>query len=102
MTAPPFTLLFTREAEAVLTDLRSKKQYAEKLMKVQKALRLLAGNPRRPGLHSHAYKSMPGPRGATLWDSYVENNTPGAWRIFWCYGPEADSITIVTVGPHPD
>ena len=31
----------------------------------------------------------------------VENRTPGAWRLWWCYGPEADTITLVTVGPHP-
>ncbi len=102
MAAPPFTLQFTREAESVLQDLRSRKQYAAKFAKVKKALRLLADNPKHPGLRSHAYKSVPGPGGATLWDSYVENNTPGAWRIFWCYGPDTDSITVVTVGPHPD
>jgi len=39
-----------------------------------------------------------------VWDSYVENKTPGAWRIFWHYGPdEADQkvITILAITPHP-
>ena len=36
-----------------------------------------------------------------IWDSYVENHIPGAWRVFWHYGPGADSITIVTIGPRP-
>ena len=24
-----------------------------------------------------------------------------AWRLWWCYGPDTDTITLVTVGPHP-
>lgn len=86
----------------MLEGLRSKTQYASKLKKVQKSLRLLSQNPRHPGLHSHAYKSVPAPSGETLWDSYVENKIPGAWRLFWYYGPDADTITILTIGPHPD
>ena len=102
MTAPPFTLLYTREAENVLEDLRSKKQYESKLKKVRKALRLLAqAGPRHPGLHSHDYQSVPGPDGATLWESYVENKTSSAWRIWWIYGPGDGQLTIVTIGPHP-
>ncbi len=103
MNAPPFTLLYTREAEKVLGDLRDGgAQYAVKLKKVRKALRLLEQlGPRHPGLRSHAYHSVPGPGGATLGESYVENKTPSAWRIWWIHGPGADQITIVTLGPHP-
>ena len=103
MSAPPFTLLYTREAEKVLGDLRNGgAQYTTKLTKIRKALRLLEQlGPRHTGLHSHAYRSVPGAGGATLWESYVENKTPSAWRIWWIYGPAADQITIVTVGPHP-
>lgn len=32
--------------------------------------------------------------------SYVENNTPGAWRIFWEYGPGARQITVLAVSKH--
>jgi len=54
--APPFTLLYTREAEKVLGDLSNRgAQYTTKLTKVRKALRLLQQlGPRHPGLHSHA------------------------------------------------
>jgi hypothetical protein len=45
-------------------------------------------NQRHPSLHSHPYESFPVDRNVKVWDSYVENNTPGAWRIFWRYGPE--------------
>lgn len=99
VTAPPFTLRYTAEAAKVLEDLLAKKQYASKLTKIRKALRFLEqAGPRHPGLHSHDYKSIPGPHGATLWEPYVENKTSSAWRIWWIYGPEPDQITIVT---HP-
>lgn len=102
MSAPPFTLLYTREAEQVIDELRSRKQYTDKLKKVRKALRLLKDpGPSYPGLHSHQYQSVPGPGGEPLWESYVENKTPSAWRIWWIYGPDADQLTIVTIGPHP-
>ncbi|CAM3184187.1 hypothetical protein SAXI111661_21785 [Saccharomonospora xinjiangensis] len=102
MSAPPFELLFTAEAEKVIVDLQSQQQFASKFKKVRKALRLLEqAGPRHPGLHSHDYKSVPGPHGATLWESYVENRTPSAWRIWWVYGPGDGQLTIVTIGPHP-
>ena len=102
MSAPPFELFYTPEAEKVLVDLSSRPQYATKLKKVRKALRFLANpGPRHPGLNSHPYQSIPGPGGVQLWESYVENHTPSAWRIWWIYGPEDDAITIVTIGPHP-
>lgn len=102
MSGPPFSLLYTREAEKAIDDLCAKQQYAKKLKKVRKALRLLAQvGPRHPDLHSHDYQSVPGPDGATLWESYVENKTLAAWRIWWIYGPEGGQLTIVTSGPHP-
>jgi hypothetical protein len=102
VSAPPFKLLYTREAERVLDDLRAKKQYEAKLKKVRKALRLLEqAGPRHPGLHSHDYQSVPGPGGVTLWESYAENRTPSARRIWWIYGPGDGEITVVTIGPHP-
>lgn len=74
---------------------------AEQRLGYMKTLWLLAENPRHPGLNSHHYQSVQGPAGIPLWESYVENRTPGAWRIFWIYQPE-DSITVISVGPHPD
>ena len=58
-----------------------------KLRKVRRALSRLEQNPRHPGLHSHQYESFPGlDTDVKVWDSYVENKTPGAWRIFWEHG----------------
>ena len=102
MSAPPYSLVYTNEADAVLVDLQSQPQHAVKFKKVIKTLWLLQHQgPRHPSLNSHLYQSVPGPDGAPLWESYVENKTPGAWRIWWIYGPAPDTITIVTIGPHP-
>lgn len=102
MSAPPFILGYTDEAEAVLEDLRGKPHFAVKLKKVSKALRLLEQvGPSHPSLQSHLYHSVKGPNGEPVWESYVENQAPSAWRIWWMYGPGPDEITILTIGPHP-
>ena len=40
--------------------------------------------------------------GQKVWQSYLENDTPKAGRIYWCYGPEKGGITIVGLEPHPE
>lgn len=103
MSAPPFRLIYSPQAESVLEELRAKAQYARKLKKVKKALAFLERQgPSYPGLQTHPMESIPGPNGKTLYQSYVENRTPSAWRIWWIYGPEEDQISVVTIGPHPD
>ena len=92
-----FRLVFTSEANDVLRDLESP-QYATKLKKVRKTLGLIQQDPSYPGFKSHNYRSLHGSGGEDVWDSYVENNTPGAWRVFWHCGPAEDHITIVTIG----
>ena len=70
---------------------------------VSKTLALLAQNPRHPGLNSHPYDGIPNPfeKGKSVWESYVQNRTPAAYRIFWCYGKEAGQITILAITAHP-
>lgn len=101
MAAEPFRLLFTTEAAATLESLGRGQQYAVKLKRVQKALGLLQLDPQYPSLQSHKYTSLTGANSEEVWDSYVENKTPSAWRIFWHYGPEPGMITVVTISPHP-
>jgi len=101
VSAPPFRLYYTAEARKVIEDL-AKPTYVAKLKKVKKTLRLLRdAGPSHPGLKSHKYHSITGPNGEDVWESYVENRTPGAWCIWWIYGPDSDALTIITIGPHP-
>lgn len=97
-----FTLLFTEEAAGALRDLERNSTHAVKLKRVRHTLALLEANPRHPGLQSHQYESLAGPDGEKVWESYVENRTPAAWRIWWWYGPGKSELTILTIGPHPD
>lgn len=97
----PFRLRFTEEAAKALSELEASPSTATKLKKVKKALGFLSVDPSYPGLRSHKYSSLSGANGEDVWDSYVENNTPSAWRIFWHYGPGPDVITVVSITPHP-
>jgi hypothetical protein len=104
-----FKLKFSTDAEAQYTALvDGGAATAAKLKKVQKALGLLEQNPRYPGLNSHQYENFPGYPKVKVWDSYVENQAPNAWRIFWMYGPnelndgtDVPVITILAITPHP-
>lgn len=101
MVETAFKLLFTTVAAESLRALQGQKQHAVKLKKVRKALGQLQVDPRYPALNSHKYSSLKGASGEEVWDSYVENNVPSAWRIFWHYGPGSNVITVVNITPHP-
>lgn len=103
-----YQLRFATLAQETLDLLNGSLQYAAKLRKVRRTLGLLQINPRHPGLHSHQYENFPGAPKVKVWDSYVENRTPGAWRIWWMYGPDEIQdnqtvavITVLDIGPHP-
>ena len=83
---------------------RTKTSKAEGLFKqVDKCVRLLLENPKHPGLHTHAYESIDHPyeKAGKVFEAYVQNQTPGAYRLFWCYGPGKGEITILAITPHP-
>ena len=104
----PYVLRFSPSAAQTLQSLISGGRSAElRLKKVRKALGLLQTDPTYPGLHSHLYQHFPGLEKGKVWDSYVENHTPGAWRSYWMYGPnevrdgvEFAVITVLVIGAH--
>ena len=67
-----------------------------------KAFGLLANDQRHPGLHSHDIDDLTARYGKKVWESYLENDTPAAGRIFWSYGPGRNEITIIAIEPHPN
>lgn len=96
-----FKILFSDEAEKQYHQLESNKGLSKRLKSVRKALGYLELNPRHQGLNTHKYSSLSGPNGEKIFEAYAENNTPGAYRIFWFYGPQKNQITILSITPHP-
>jgi hypothetical protein len=78
------------------------------LKKLSKAISFLENNPTHNSLNSHEinelssrYSKQLG-RDIKVWQSYIENNTPAAGRLYWCYGPVRGVITIIGFEPHPE
>ena len=70
--------------------------------KLVKTLSFLSANPRHPGLGSHEITDLSRRYGLKVWQSYLENNTPSAGRLFWVYGPDQEEITVIGIEPHPE
>ena len=68
---------------------------------ITKALNYMGTNIRHPSLNTHEYDELNGPNGEKVFESYAQNNTPGAYRIFWYYGPGKKEITVIAISPHP-
>jgi hypothetical protein len=114
-----FSPRWTDEAAEVYSDLKSKAEAAlaarkksgkskssrqEGLFKqVKKCIDLLLENPRHPSLNTHEFKSEANPynKDEKIFEAYAQQNTPAAYRVFWCYGPEQGQITIITITAHP-
>ena len=95
----PNTITLSIEADQTLTELEHRDQKKHK--KVLKTLGLMEANIRHPGLHTHEYGELKGPNGEKVFEAYVKNNTPSAYRIFWHYGPNKDQISIILITQHP-
>ena len=67
-----------------------------------KALRLLSQDPSYPSLHTHDIEPLTKRYGIKVWQSYLENNTSRAMRMYWVYGPDRQDITIIGLEPHPE
>lgn len=83
---------------------KKKSSKGEGLFKqVHKTLSLLQSNPKHPGLRTHEYLSIENPYDTKqkVFEAYAQNKTPGAYRVFWCYGPGKKEITIIAITPHP-
>ena len=115
----PFTLVWLEESADTFRELqaaaqkslearaKSKKSKASRqeglFKQVVKCLELLQSNPSHPGLETHEFGSIENPYDprTKVFEAYVQNRTPGAYRIFWCYGPKKSEITIIAITPHP-
>ncbi len=101
-------LKFTPTADANLTALEKSPAQAALLAQVRKALGYLEVDPHHPGLQTHEFASLSGVNGEKVFEAYAQNNAPGAYRIFWHYGPDEIKgkkrtavITIIAITRHP-
>lgn len=96
-----FVLDFTPNAvihfETLMIDSSNKRIFKE----VCKALGYMETNLRHPSLNTHEYHSLKGSGGEKIYVAYAQQNTPGAFRIFWHYGPGKGAISIVGITLHP-
>lgn len=98
---------FTPTADAQYAGLENAPSKAI-FLQVHKALSYLEIDPHHPSLNTHEFTSLAGANGEEMFEAYAQNNTPGAYRIFWHYGPDETKgkkrtpvITIVAITPHP-
>ena len=96
-----FSLRFSSRAKADLEKLSANPALEKRAKAVRGCIAKLEANPRHPGLNTHKYDDLSDEVGEVVFEAYAENNTPGAYPIFWHYGPGKDVITIIAITPHP-
>jgi len=101
-------LVFTDEAAAALNGLRKNPAKMGLYKQTLRTLGLLETDLRHPSLNTHVYDSLRGPGGEKIFEAYVQNNTPGAYRVFFFYGPDELNkgkripvLTIFAIVSHP-
>lgn len=101
-------LIFTPIADQQYETLLNNPAKKGMLKQVQKTLKLLETNIRHQSLKTHKYSSLKGFKGEKVWEAYVQQNTPAAYRVFFHYGPNRIKkgkripvITIVDITRHP-
>jgi len=96
-----FELIFTLQADLDLREIENDPSKKTILKAVRKKLGFMETNLRHPSLNTHEFSSLQGPNGEKVFEAYVQQKTPAAYRIFWYYGPDRKQITIVAITPHP-
>jgi len=102
-------LRFTLEADKQLSIIENNPSLKDIQKQVRKTLRYLETNIRSKSLQTHEYHSLTRRYGMKVFEAYIQQKTPGAYRVFWHYGPDETSedgrripiITIIAITPHP-
>ncbi len=94
-------LRFTSTADEQLKTLENTPSLRGVLKQVRKSLAYLETNLRAKSLQTHEYKSLTKRYGKKVFEAYVQQKTPGAYRVFWHYGLEKTQITLIAMTGHP-
>lgn len=101
MGIPEMLALWT-ELQTKYRDGAIKKKEEELYRKWGNALKKLSDDPFYPSLQTHEIPPLSKRYGVKVWQSYLENKTSGARRMYWVYGPNQQEITIIGLEPHPE
>ena len=94
------TVWFSPSVDQWLRTAKDTPYLREKFRKATRAIRILReSGPAHPSFCTHKMEHLPGPGGAQIWNSYVENKAPQAWRMYWVRCQDG-SIQIISIGPH--
>ncbi len=98
-----FELVFTTSARKDLDELEATPRHEGLVRRIRKSLAYLQHNSKHPSLQTHPYSSVENPLNPKekVFEAYAQNQTPAAYRIFWCYGPKKKHITIIAITSHP-
>lgn len=102
-------LRFTSTADEQLTEIENDNSLKGALKQVRKTLGYLETDLRSKSLQTHEYYSLTKRYGQKVFEAYVQQNTPAAYRVFWRYGPDEKDkngrriaiITIIAITQHP-
>lgn len=95
-----FTLSFTDRANKDYFELKDNPGKAGIFKQVNKALGYLKLNPRHPSLNTHKFEEFSKELDREVFEAYAQQNTPGAYRIFFYYSGK-QQITIIAITSHP-
>jgi hypothetical protein len=103
-------LRFSLTADEKLTNLENTPSLKGLLKQVRKTLGYLETNPEAKSLRTHPHQSLSRRYGVKVFESYVQQKTPGAYRTFWHFGPDEVNpkgvripiITVLDITPHPN
>ena len=102
-------LRFTRTADEQLAKIENDHALEAVLKQIRKTLGYLETDLRSKSLQTHEYYSLTRRYGLKVFEAYVQQKTPAAYRVFWHYGPDEKGknseriavITIIAITPHP-
>ncbi len=76
-----FDIFLTDEAGEQLDRLKIDKGLSKRYKAVKKSIQFLSQNPRHPGLQTHEFTSLNGPKGEKVFEAYAEQATPAAHMV---------------------
>ncbi|MES2345775.1 MAG: hypothetical protein V4494_07560 [Chlamydiota bacterium] len=95
-----FKLRFSEKATLKLQELELDKSKKGLVKQIRKVLGFMEVNLKHPSLYTHKFPGLSCKLG-DVFETYAQNNTPGAYRIFWAYGPNKNELYILDMALHP-